>query len=148
VSGQDSFEIASAVAAIFGLAAALVLALGAMVFTWLLFRRASDASLATTRVAVSLEDLVRLQPGHQPFGQGGADGGQFADLRDQAETLVEQQRHLQEMARNLLDASVAEGASPAAMDELEATVTRLDATVGQMAASLANLIQLLESRER
>ena len=148
MSGQDSFEIASAVAAIFGLAAALVLALGAMVFTWLLFRRASDAALATTRVAVSLEDLVRLQPAHQPFAQSGGDGGQFGDLRQQAETLVREQQRLQEMARNLLDASVAEGASPAALDELDATVTRLDATVGQMAASLANLIQLLENRDR
>ena len=58
--------------------------------------------------------------------------------------LLEQERHLHEAGR---DTGAFEGGpSSAALAELEMAVGRLDATVSQMAASLANLVQILEQR--
>ena len=146
MTGQETFEFAAAVAGVsIGLAAVLMLAVLAVVGAWRLFQNASEASLASSRAALSVEELARRlasQPGPPPAAN---DGSQFAELRQQAEALVDQQRQLQEMARSLLDtAAVGGGTAPTALDDLESAVNRLDATVGQMAASLANLIQLLE----
>ena len=61
--------------------------------------------------------------------------------------LIQQQQQLQQMARGLLDTMAAESSQPAiGLDELESTINRLDTTVGEMAASLANLIRLLDRR--
>ena len=146
MSGQETFEFAAAVAGVsIGLAAALLLSLLAVFGTWRLFRNASDASHAASRAALSVEELARRLGGPQ---EASADLGQLAGLREQAEALVEQQRQLQEMARNLLDTMAVEGGrAPTAFEDLDSSVGRLDATVGQMAASLANLIQLLERQQ-
>ena len=72
-----------------------------------------------------------------------ADGREFAELREQVRTLVEQQRGLQEMARDIID-SAAVGNNAAGLAEIVSTMGRLDGAVSQMAASLANLIELLE----
>jgi hypothetical protein len=148
VTGEEAFEIAAAVAAISGLAALLIMALVAVIGTWRLFLHASETALASARAAVTVEELARRLTTPAGASGAGAAGG-FEELRDQAELLVEQQQRLQEMARNMIDAAAAEGApSSLALDDLESAVTRLDTTVGQMAASLANLIQLLEGRGR
>ncbi len=145
MTGNEAFEVAAAVAAIFGLGALLALAVLVIVGTWQLFRHGSDASLATTRAVLSIEELARRlasQPAPTPTA---ADSSQFAELRQQAEAMIEQQRRLQEMANNLLDTeALAGGPGHGAFDDLETTVRRLDTTVGEMAATLANLIQALE----
>lgn len=147
MSGQETFEVAAAVAGVsIALAAVLILALLAVLGTWRLFHHTTEASLATARAAMSVEDMVQ-RLANQPVPPGPADDGQLVELRQQAETLIDQQRRLQEMARNLLDtASAGGGPGPLALDDLESAVGRLDATVGQMAASLANLVQLLEGQ--
>jgi hypothetical protein len=148
VSSHETFEFAAAIAGVsIGLAAVLILSILAIIGSWQLFRRANEAASAATRAALSTEDLVRrltAQPGV------GAGEGQFGELRRQSEALVDQQRRLQDMARNLLDNMAIEGsaAAPAAIQDLEGAIGRLDATVGQMAASLANLIQQLERQQR
>ena len=149
MTGEEAFEVAAAVAAISGLAALLVMSFIAVAGVWRLFREASEASVATTRLAVSLEDVARRLSGQQPQPQAApkVEEDQFAPLRRQAETLLEQQGRLQEMARDLLDTDALEVApSSAAVEDLQATVNRLDLTVGQMATSLANVIQQLERR--
>ena len=157
MAGEDAFEVAAAVAAISGLAALLVMSLLAVVGTWRLFVHASETSVATARAVVALEDLARrlASPGPVLAYAGPAanpslqEAGQMTDIGQQIAGLAEQQRQLQEMARNLLD-TVALSAAPVApeLDDLELTVNRLDTTVGQMAASLANLIQILERERR
>lgn len=149
MTGEETFEFAAAIAGVsIGLASALILVTLSIIGMWRLFRHASDASQATTRAALGMEQLARrlaAQPG--PVAPA-AEGDGFAELRQQAEDLIERQRRMQEMARNLLDTAALEGApAPAALDDLETAVGRLDATVGQMAASLANLIQLLERQQ-
>ena len=154
MTGEEAFEIAAAVTAISGLALLLIVCLLAIVGVWKLFRQASEASLASTRMSLSVEELARrlggqaMPAGPAPEGRPALEGDQFAQLRQQAEALLEQQRRLQEMARDLIDTEAMEpGPAAAAVDDLEAAVNRLDATVGQMATSLANLIQSLERQQ-
>lgn len=147
MNGEEAFEIAATVAAISGLAALLILALVAITAIWRLFRHASDAAIGSTRALLSIEELARTLRNHHELAEPRTEHDQFGEVRQQAEALIQQQGRLQEMARNLLDQSALEGGvAPAALDDLETAVTRLDTTVGQMAASLANLMQLLERR--
>ncbi len=149
MTGEETFELAAAIAGVcIGLAAILILSLLAVIGTWRLFRHASDASLTSTRAAVAVEEMARSVLGQAAPALASAERTQLAELRHQAEALVEQQGHLQEMARNLLDTAALEGPqAPIGVEELESAVTRLEATVGQMAASLANLIQKLEEQQ-
>jgi hypothetical protein len=73
-----------------------------------------------------------------------AEAGSIAQLRRQAESLLQQQGRLQEMARELLEPDSDALAAGSSFGDLESAVARLDRTVGDMAASLANLIHLLE----
>jgi hypothetical protein len=145
VTGEDAFEIAAAVAAISGLAALLILCLLAVVGVWRLFRLASDANAAATRASLGTEELSRrLASTSEPA----TPTDQFAQLRQEAESLLDQQRKLQETARSLLEAEVLEGTEESGtITELESAVSRLDDTVGQMATSLANLIQSLQRQQ-
>ena len=148
MDGSETFEFAAAIAAIsIGLAASFMLSLMAIIGSWRLFHHASAASAASTRAALSIEELARRLVSQTEPGQS-AEQGEFTDLRRQAEAMIEQQTRLQEMARNLFDTAALDG-SPAHddHDELASAVGRLDTTVGEMAASLANLIQLLERQQ-
>ena len=148
MTGEEAFEIAAAVTAISGLALLLIVCLLAIVGVWKLFRQASEASLASTRMSLSVEELARRLGGQAMPAGPTVEGDPFGQLRQQAEALLEQQRRLQEMARDLIDTEAMEpGPAAAAVDDLEAAVNRLDATVGQMATSLANLIQSLEQQQ-
>lgn len=151
MTGKEAFEFAAAIAGVVvGLSAITLLAIVGVVGVWQLFRRASEASVAATRAALGAEELARhiaTQLMAQPR-PGPANGGGLADLRQQAEALLDQERELQEMARNLLDSAAIEGPEQTALNDVELAVNRLDSTVGQMAASLANLIQHLERQQR
>jgi hypothetical protein len=150
VTGQETFEFAAAVAgAAIGLAAILLLSLLAVIGTWRLFRLASDASNAATRATLGIEELARSLAVRPAAPPPPAEANQFVGLRQQAETLLEEQRRLQATARDILDAAAMSAQpAPAALEGLEAAIARLDATVGQMAAHVANLIQQLEERQR
>jgi hypothetical protein len=147
VTADETFQFAAAVAGVsIGLAAVLMLAILGSFGMWRVFRLAGEAAMASARAAVSVEELARRVSMQSPAAPV-ADIGLVGDLRRQTETLVEEQRNLQEMAKTLFE--TAAGQSPAlAYDDLASSITRLDATVGQMAASLANLIQLLEQERR
>ena len=149
MTGEEIFQFAAAIAGVaVGLAAITILAIVGVAGVWQLSRRANDASAAATRAALGAEELAR-HVATQLMAQPRGNGGQLADLRQQAETLLEQERELQDMARSLLDTAAIEGGpAPAALGEVELAINRLDSTVGQMAASLANLIQLLERQQK
>lgn len=124
----------------------LVLAVLAVVGVWRLFRHASEAARAAALTAQEVQDLARR------VGPGGGLGmaappADVYELRAELTRLADEQRRLQELARSLLDAASQAG-PPTALGEVESAVTRLDATVGQMATSLANLIQLLQRQAR
>ncbi len=149
MTGQEAFEWASAVAAVSGLAALLILSLIATVGVWRLSRQAGETSVASTRATLGIEELARTlaaRPPAAPAAQA-PPAAEFEALRQQARGLLEEQRRMQETARDLLDAASLAGApAPAAMEGVEAAVSRMETTLGQMAASLANLIQLLEQQ--
>ena len=149
MTGEETFQFAAAIAGVsIGLAASFVLACFAVIGTWRLFRHTSDASQATSRAALSIEELARRLAA-QPAATPSSESNRFAELRQEAEELIERQRRMQEMARNLLDsAALGEGPGGAALEDLEGAIGRMDATVGQMATSLANLIQLLERQQQ
>lgn len=146
MTGEEAFEIAAATAAISGLAALLILCLIAIIGVWRLFRLASDASAATMRASIGVEEIARrlTDQAAQPASNAAED--QLAELRRQAEALLEQQHQLQEATSNLVESGVAGSSDRVALDDLQAVVGRLDATVGEMAASLANLMQRLEQQ--
>ena len=150
MTGQETFEFAAAIAGVsIGLGAILILSMLAIIGIWRLFRHASDANLATTQAALSMAELARRLASQAVPTPPAAERSQFGELRRQAEAMIEQQNRLQEMARNLFDTAALDGGStPVALDGLESVVGRLDTTVGEMAASLANLIRLLERQER
>ena len=146
MTGPETFQFAAAIAGVsIGLAAVLVLAVLATLGTWRLSQDASAALVATSRAALTIEALAsRLAQAGPPAPEG----DQTAELRQQTETLVDQQRRLQEITRTLLDTAAMGGAAtPGALEDIGTAVGRLDSTVGQMAASLANLIQLLERQQ-
>lgn len=150
MTGEETFQFAAAIAGVsIGLAAALILAVLAIIGTWRLFRHASEASLASTRATLAMEELARRLSLAEAGAPAAAAPSNLVDLRQQAEELLTRQQHLQEMARNLLDTAAVEGGqSPVALEEIEGAVSRLEGTVGQMAAALANLVQQLERQER
>ena len=147
MTGEETFEFAAAVAGVsMGLAAVLMLAILAIVGSWRLFRHASDAQQAAVEASITVAEMVRRM--ESPAAPA-ADSGTLVELRSEIETLILQQRQLQDSARGLLDGTTGGVTGPAAQ-ELEAmavTVSRLDTTVGQMATSLANLIRLLEQQQ-
>jgi len=145
VTGEETFEFAAAVAGVsIGLAAVLMLAVLAIIGSWRLFRHASEAQQAATKASITVAEMARRI--ESPIALA-ADAG-AAELRREIETLILQQRQLQDSARGMLDAAVvAGGPAPRELEELGATVNRLDTTVGQMATSLANLIRLLEQQQ-
>lgn len=148
MTGPETFEFAAAIAGVsIGLAAVLILAVMSFITTWRLFRQSSDASQASAQAAIRIEELVRRLAGQGSSSAQNSDDDQFAHLREQAEELMEQQRRMQETVGNLLDTEALDGDQPSAVDDLETSISRLDNTVGQMAASLANLIQLLEGQQ-
>ncbi len=147
-TGNEAFEIAAAVAAILGLGVSFILALMAALFVWRLFRQASDASMSATRALLAIEDLGRRLGNQWAAPGASAENGRFAELRRQAEALVQQQNQLQQMVRDMLEAEPAEGGvATGGIQEMELAIGRLDTTVGQMAAALANLVQLLERQQ-
>jgi hypothetical protein len=150
VTGQEAFEFAAAIAGVVvGLAAITILAVVGVAGVWQTARRAADASAAATRASLGVEELARHVATQLMAQPRTGNGQQFADLRQQAEALLEQERQLQEMARNLFDTAAIEGAAgQTELADVELAIGRLESTVGQMAASLANVIQLLERQQR
>ena len=146
MTGEETFEFAAAIAGVsIGLAAALILAVLAMIGTWRLFHHAFESQQAAIKASIAVEEMARrIVAPMTPAGDATAEG----ELRREIETLILQQRQLQDSARSMLEAAaVAGGQTPYELEGLEATVTRLDTTVGQMATSLANLIRLLEQQQ-
>jgi type II secretory pathway component PulJ len=142
VTGQETFELAAAIAGVcIGLAALVIFSLVAIIGAWQVFRRASEASTAATKASQGAEELAR-HLAFQAAGPPRGESGQLTEVRQEAAALLDKLRELAESG------ALEGGPSVAALSQLEASVGRLDATVGQMAAGLANLVQLWEQQRR
>jgi hypothetical protein len=145
----DDFEFAVAVAgASIGLAAVLLFAIVTVLSTWRIFRQAGQASEAAARASAAIEELARRlgRPEGAEVGREAIPPGEeFGELRQQAQELMDRQARLQETVRNLIESGMLEGGAPAAsLGNLEEAVQRLEGTVSEMAASVANLMQQVE----
>jgi hypothetical protein len=145
VTGEETFEFAAAVAGVsMGLAAVFLLAVLAIIGVWRLFRHASEAQQAAIEASITVTETVRRL---ELPTQSSADSGALEELRREIETLILQQRQLQDSARGMLDTTAASGPASQELEELAVTVHSLDATVGQMATLLTNLIHLLQQQQ-
>lgn len=161
---ESNLEFALAVAgASIGLAALLVFALVTIVNTWRTFSAASGAGREAQAALLTVQELARRLAERPPgapaatLAGAGEEGAHlsaaeleavvsgFSDLRTQADDLIERQVRLQEAVRNLVESRALGGAeSSDVLRELEATVKRLETTMGQMAAAVANLTQRVD----
>jgi methyl-accepting chemotaxis protein len=145
----EDFEFAVAVAgASIGLAAVLLFAIVTILGTWRILRHVGQSSEAATRASLAIEELARRLDRPQRVEEGGPETPpteEFGDLRQQAQELMDHQTHLQETVRNLIESGVLEGAPPPeSLQNLEQAVQRLEGTVSEMAAAVANLMQQAE----
>lgn len=158
---EDNLEFALALAgASAGLAALLIFALVTIINTWRTFAGASAANREAQTALLMLQDLVRRvavepAPREEAAEQAPAPGlsaaeleavvRDFSELRRQADDLIERQIRLQDAVRNLVESRALVGAESSDMlRDLESTIRRLETTVGQMAAAIANLTQRVD----
>ncbi len=161
---DNNLEFALAVAgASIGLAALFVFALVTIINTWRTFASASGTNREAQAALLTIQELSRrlaerpTAPVAPPPSEAAEEGARlsateleavvsgFSELRHQADDLIERQVRLQEAVRNLVESRALGGAeSSDVLRELEATVKRLETTMGQMAAAVANLTQRVD----
>jgi len=157
---EDNLEFALAIAgASAGLAALLIFAVVTIINTWRTFAGAAAANREAQAALLMLQELVRraaVEPApKEAEAQGPAPAisaseleavvSDFSELRRQADDLIERQVRLQEAVRNLVESRALVGAESSDMlRDLESTIRRLETTVGQMAAAIANLTQRVD----
>lgn len=165
MSSQDFVSAAAVAGTSIGLAFLLMVCVAAVLAVWRLHTRSMDAFEEAIRASLSLQELAQLveraaAPVAAPQGAPvPADTGALAasldesarglaQLRQQADDLLDRQARLQEAVRNLIESRALEGAQAAeTLRDLQAAVTRLEATVSQMATAVANLAQRIERRD-
>lgn len=161
MSSQDFVSAAAIAGTSIGLAFLLLVCATAVIAVWRLhgrsmeaFEEAIRANLSVQELAGALEraapavgpsetpDLTALHASLEESARG------VAELRQRADDLLDRQARLQEAVRNLIESRALEGAQAAeTLRELQAAVSRLEATVGQMATAVANLAQRIQRGE-
>jgi hypothetical protein len=145
VGDTSNWEFAAVVAAVsIGLCGLLVFTLVSIFTNWRVLDRAARAAQEATNASLLVQDVAREIAAREAATMAAAamaqEGPRLAELRTQAEGLVEQQARLQEAVRNLVEAGVLRTEdNGAALKELEASVRRLDEHLGQVAAALATM---------
>lgn len=145
----EDFEFAVAVAgASIGLAAVLLFAIVTVLSTWRIFRQVGQSGEAAMRASLAMEELARRLGRPQAAEEARPEippSEEFGDLRQQAQELMERQARLQESVRNLIESGMLEGGPPVeSLRNLEEAVQRLEGTVSEMTAAVANLMQQVE----
>ena len=146
----SNWEFAATVAAVtMGLAGLLVFTIGATVGSWRVFGRAGRAASEAAKAAIAVQDLARYLSAREamlltqstpstPPPARAADG--LADLRAQAQALMQQQARLRDALRNLVDADVLRSDDSAQqLRELEAAIRRLDDNVARVDDAISRL---------
>lgn len=141
----SNWEFAAAVAAVsIGLAGLLLFTLIGTLGSWRVYDRALRASNEAAKASLLVQDLAREMATREALRQPDLDlareSAQLADLRRQANSLIEQQRLLQNAVRNLIEAGVLrrEG-SAEELEELQRAVQRLEQHLGQVAEAVARV---------
>ncbi len=142
-----NWEFAAAVAAVtMGLGGLLLFTLVGTLGGWRVFRLASQAANEAAKVSLAMQDLARHLSARPSATSPAADlqraADELSDLRRRADGLFEQQARLQEAVRNLVEARVlGTEDSNQHLEALESAVKRLEGSLSQVAAAVANLSQ-------
>jgi biopolymer transport protein ExbB/TolQ len=145
VGDTSNWEFAAVVAAVsIGLMGLLVFTMTSIVGNWRLSDRAARAAREASEASVRVQDLARELSAREAATLTAAglteETRRLSELRQQTETLLEQQHKLQEAVRNLVEAGVLQGVSPAEeIKDLEQAIERLDAHLGQLAQAIASM---------
>lgn len=141
----SNWEFAAVVAAVsIGLCGLLVFTLVSIFTNWRVLDRAASAAQEATKASLLVQDVAREIATREAANIAAAamvqEGPRIAELRTQAELLVEQQARLQDAVRNLIEAGVLRREDEGAhIKELENSVRRLDEHMGQIATALATM---------
>lgn len=144
-----NWEFAAAVAAVtIGLGGLLLFTLTTIISSWRVLSKAGNAADEAMKANIAMQDLARYLGWRStaPAAVAGVDlsgaAGELADLRRQADALMEQQARLQDAVRNLVEAGVlGSEQSGRQLQDLEEAVRRLEENLSQIAAAVANLAQ-------
>ncbi|HYM15890.1 MAG TPA: hypothetical protein VEZ14_10040 [Dehalococcoidia bacterium] len=141
-----NWEFAAAVAAVsFGLGGLLLFTMIGTIGSWRVFAGSSRAANEAAKASLAVQDLARYLATRETMRAAStstADTDGFADLRRQADALVDQQARLQDAVRNLVEAGVLRTEdSGRHLGELEASIKRLEEHLSAVAAAVANLAQ-------
>ncbi len=142
-----NWEFAAAVAAVsIGLIGLLVFTLVGVFGSWRVFHHAAKAANEAERASVAIQELARTLAArsvHQlPVIDLSDAAAEMADLRRQADDLIDQQGRLQDAIRNLIEAGVMQSqGSNEHLADLENAMRRLEDNLTRVAAAVTNLRQ-------
>lgn len=141
----SNWEFAAVVASVsIGLMGLLVFTMTSIIGNWRLSDKAARAAREASEASVRVQDLARELSAREAATLTAAgltdETRRLSELRKQTEALLEQQGRLQEAVRNLVEAGVLHGESPATeIKDLEGAIERLDAHLGQLAQAIASM---------
>jgi hypothetical protein len=140
-----NWEFAAAVAAVtMGLAGLLLFTLIGTIGSWRVFSQASRASREAAAASLYVQELARhlsSRTAHQlPIIDLREEADELADLRRQADLLIDQQARLQDAVRRLVEAGVlGTGGSEKQLRDLDATLRRLDDNLTRVAETVTRI---------
>ncbi len=145
-----NWEFAAAVAAVsIGLGGLLLFTLIGTFGSWRVFHHTTRAANEAERASVAVQELARTLAARSAQQLPVIDltdaAAEMADLRRQADDLIDQQGRLQDAIRNLVDAGVmqSQGSNEHLM-ELESAMKRLEDNLTRIAAAVTSLSQRRE----
>lgn len=145
-----NWEFAAAVAAVsIGLGGLLLFTMIGTLGSWRVFHHASRAANEAERASVAVQELARTLAARSaqqlPVIDLNDAAAEMADLRRQADDLIDQQGRLQDAIRSLVESGVMRShGSNEQLQELENAMRRLEDNLTRIAAAVTNLSQRRE----
>ena len=140
-----NWEFAAAVAAVvMGLAGLLLFTLIGTIGSWRVFSQASKASTEAAKASIYMQELARHLSSRSiqqlPIIDLRDEAGELADLRRQADLLIDQQARLQDAVRNLIEAgALGNTGADRQLRDLDAIVRRLEDNLTRVAAAVNDI---------
>ena len=137
-----NWEFAAAVAAVtIGLGGLLLFTIIGAIGSWRILgaanRSANSGGASPEATHAIASETESVSPRHSGLTEGAS---HLSELRQQAETLLEQQSRLQDSFRSLIEAGVLHSEAPSiGLQDLDAAIARFDDKLERVAAAIANL---------
>jgi hypothetical protein len=141
----SNWEFAAAVAAVvMGLGGLLLFTLVGTIGSWRFFNQASRAASEAAKSSIYVQELARHLSSRSaqqlPIIDLREEADELADLRRQADLLIDQQARLQDAVRNLVESgALASTNSDRKLRDLEGTLRRLEDNLTRVAAAVSDM---------